>query len=110
MIRDIKKVYLALAALGFILPYYFFIPFFTKNGFNIRLIISQLFANPISTFFELDLIITAIVFLLFSNWEAKRFEIAIWWGYLFATLLVGPSFSFPLFLYNRQVKVAGGKR
>jgi hypothetical protein len=94
-----KKVYLLLAIPGFILPYYFFILFLIDNGLNLTLIISQLFANNISTFFAVDLIITAIALMIFVFIEAKRYQMRNSWVYIISTLLVGPSFALPLFLY-----------
>lgn len=67
-----KRLYLVLAILGFVLPHYFFVGFLIENGLDLPLLFDQLFANQISTFFAVDLIITAIVFLLFSYREAQR--------------------------------------
>jgi hypothetical protein len=60
-----KKLYLLLAVIGFVLPYYFFVSFLIANGLNLQLFFSQLFANNISSFFAADLIISAIVFWIF---------------------------------------------
>ena len=97
-----KKLYLLLAVIGFILPYYFFISFLMTNGLNIQLLIDQLFANKISTFFAADLIITAIAFLVFIVWESRKDRIKNGWGYVLATLAIGPSFAVPLYLYFRE--------
>ena len=67
--------------------------------------ISQLFANNMATFFVVDPQITALVYLIFSYQAAQRYQIRRWWVYLLATLLVGLSFSFPLFLYIRYDKI-----
>ena len=72
--------------------------------------LGQLFAHSITTFFVVDLIMTAVMFILFSFLEAKRREIASWWLYLFVTLLVSPSFSFALFLFTRKNRIAGGEK
>ncbi len=93
-----KRLYLVLAILGFVLPYYSFVSFLVENGLDLPLLFDQLFVNQISTFFAVDLIITAIVFLLFSYREAQRAQMRNWWVYAVATLFVGPSFAFPLFL------------
>jgi sugar phosphate permease len=65
----------------------------------------QLFANDISAFFVVDLIITAIVFLVFMAREAGRYRMRNWWLYIVGTLVVGPSFAFPLFLYFREPRM-----
>lgn len=97
-----KRIYLFSAILGFIVPYYFLVSFLFDYGFNLPFMLESLFANDVSTFFAVDLIITAIVFLMFSYVESTRMGLGQWWPYLLATLLVGPSFSLPLFLYRRE--------
>jgi len=101
-----KRVYLILTIVGFILPYYFFISFLTANGLNLPLLVEQLFGTPISTFFAVDLLITALVFWMFLYQEAHRLQMSRWWVYIIATLLVGPSFALPLFLYFRETRLA----
>jgi hypothetical protein len=100
-----KKLYLLSAIVGFVLPYYFFVSFLTANGLNLQLLFSQLFASNISSFFAVDLIITAIVFWVFLCREAQRWQMGNWWVYILATLLVGPSFAMPLFLYFRKSRI-----
>jgi hypothetical protein len=97
-----KMVYLTAAVAGMLVPYYFWGAFLRESGLDLALLLAQLFANHISTFFAVDLIITAIVFLLFSYRESRKRGISSWWAYVLATLLVGPSFSLPLFLYQRE--------
>lgn len=100
--KMIRTLYLLLAIAGFALPYYFFLSFLIENGLDLVLLVNQLFANDISTFFAVDLLITAIVFLVFTYRESQRHGMKNWWVYIVATLLVGPSFAFPLFLYFRE--------
>ena len=59
-----KRLYLVLAVLGLAAPYTFFITFLRANGFDLRLMVNMLFDNPISTFFAVDLVISATVFLV----------------------------------------------
>jgi len=100
-----KNLYAFLAIIGFLLPYYFLVSFLLENGPNLGLLIDQLFANNISTFFAVDLIITGIVLLVFIYQDAHKLEMGNWWAYGIATLLVGPSFAMPLFLYYRESKL-----
>lgn len=97
-----RKLYLILAVIGFILPYYFFVSFLMANGLDIGLLIDQLFANKISTFFAADLIVTAIAFLVFIVWESRHGRIKHAWLYIVATLAIGPSFALPLYFYLRE--------
>jgi Protein of unknown function DUF2834 len=100
-----KRVYLVLAVAGFILPYYFLISFLTVNGLNLSLLIEQVFGTPGAAFFALDVIVTALAFWVFSYRETRRLQMSHWWGYVAATLLVGPSFALPLFLYFREGRI-----
>lgn len=97
-----KRLYLILTVVGLVLPYYFFPSFLVTNGFDLRLLLGYLFANEISSFFAVDLIITALVLLLFVFRESKRLDMQSWWVYVIATLVVGPSFAFPLFIPARK--------
>jgi hypothetical protein len=103
----IKRLYLALAVVGFVLPYYFFVSFLLVHGLDVGLLAEQLFANNISSFFAVDLIISAVVFLVFLVQESRRLGIVNWWIFVVATLAIGPSFSWPLFLYLREARVVG---
>jgi hypothetical protein len=100
-----RKLYLLLAIVGFVLPYYFFASFLIANGLNVPLLFSQLFANNISTFFAVDLIVSAIVFWAFLYRESQRYHMGHPWVYIVATLAIGPSFSLPLFLYFRESQI-----
>jgi len=100
-----RKLYLLLAIVGLVLPYYFFMSFLIVNGLDLQLFFSQLFANNISTFFVVDLVITAIVFWVFLYQEAQRWQMGNWWVYIVATLAIGSSFALPLFLYFREKRV-----
>lgn len=71
-----KKLYLVLAIIGLVVPYYFFISFLLANGLNLPLFFEQLFASPISTFFAADLIITAVVILAYVYQEAARYPMS----------------------------------
>ncbi len=96
-----KNIYLMLAIIGWVAPYYFLGQFVAAHGLNLSLLIEQLLANSISTFFAVDLVITAIVFWVWSYREAQRLNFKRWWPFVVATLTIGPSFALPLFLYVR---------
>ncbi len=100
-----RKLYLLFAVVGFVLPYYFFVSFLFTNGLNLQLFFSQIFANNISSFFAVDLIISAIVFWIFLYRESQRWQVRNWWVYIVATLTIGSSFALPLFLYFREARI-----
>ena len=100
-----KNLYLTFAILGLIVPYYFLFKFLSANGFDLPLLIQQLFANNISSFFAVDLVISIIVFWIYMVAEANKMQMKNWWLYILASLTVGLSFALPLFLYFRERKL-----
>jgi hypothetical protein len=100
-----KNIYLTLALIGLFAPYCFFFKFLDANGLDISLLVQQLFANNISTFFAVDLVISIIVFWIYIIAEANKLQMKNSWLYLLASLTVGLSFALPLFLYFRERKL-----
>lgn len=100
-----RKLYLSLAIIGFAVPYAFFLAFLRQNGLDLELFVNQLFANNISTFFAVDLIISAATFWVFLLRESQRRQMKNWWLFILATLFIGPSFAWPLFLYYREKRM-----
>jgi hypothetical protein len=103
-----KTVYLLLCTVGFAAPYAAFIAWLAEHGPNGRLFVQQLFANRISAFFALDVLVSAVVLLRFSALESRRLQLHSRWVILVATLLVGVSFGLPLFLYLRERQLEQG--
>jgi hypothetical protein len=102
-----QTIYLILASLGLVVPYWFLFQFMVGNGLNFVLLIGQLFANDISTFFAVDLIIAIIVFWIYMVSEARKLQMKNYWLYILASLTVGLSFALPLFLFFRERKLDG---
>jgi hypothetical protein len=100
-----KNIYLTLAFIGLLVPYYFLFKFLGANGLDIPLLLQQLFANNISAFFAVDLVISIIVFWFYIFAEANKLQMKNWWLYLLASLAIGLSFALPLFLYFRERKL-----
>ena len=99
---SLRHVYLLLAVIGAIVPYALFVPWLLDNGVNIARFIQDLFANNIAAFFAVDVIISAVVLLVFIYVEGRRLGMTRLWAAVVGTLLVGVSFGLPLFLYMRQ--------
>ncbi|WP_427158117.1 DUF2834 domain-containing protein [Aliinostoc sp. HNIBRCY26] len=98
----LKTIYLLLCILGTVLPYSQFLPFLLEHGLDIPLFIEQLFANRISGFFGMDVIVSSLVLWVLVFWEGTRLKMANLWIYIAANLLVGVSLGLPLFLFMRQ--------
>jgi Protein of unknown function DUF2834 len=86
-----------------VLPYSQFEPWFLEHGLNFTLFFRELFANRISAFFAIDVIVSAIVLIWFIQSEGKRLRVSLLWLPTLGTLVVGVSFGFPLFLFLRQM-------
>ncbi len=104
-----RQIYLVLAILGFIIPYYFLISFLINYGLDARLFVKQLFGTPISTFFAVDLVLSCVVFMIFSGREARRHAMSYTWMSTVALFTVGLSCALPLFLYLREPYLAETK-
>lgn len=100
-------LYLVLCVSGTILPYIQFIPFLRDHGLNLSLFIQQLFANRISGFFGMDVIVSSVVLWVFVYSEGRRLRMRYLWIYVASNLLVGVSLGLPLFLLMRQIRLDG---
>lgn len=97
--------YLILCILGTVLPYSQFVPFLLEQGFDLKLLFEQLFANRISAFFGMDVIVSSLVLWMFVFGEGSHLKMKNLWIYIASNLLVGVSFGLPLFLLMRQRKL-----
>lgn len=100
----LRHAYLILCVVGTLLPYSQFVPWFLRHGLDLSLFFHQLFANPVSSFFGLDVIVSAIALWVFVLVEGARLRMRLQLLLLpiLASLLVGVSLGLPLFLYLRQ--------
>jgi uncharacterized protein DUF2834 len=100
-----KTIYLALCFVGAILPYWQFVPWVVDHGIDLPLFVRQLFANRISAFFGMDVLVSAVVLIVFMRRESARLSIRHRWIPVLAVLTVGVSLGLPLFLYLRELKL-----
>lgn len=100
----IKYLYLLLSLLGLMVPMSQFFMFLTKYGLNTHYFLELLAANSVSRFVTLDLVIASLVFFVLVTAEGKRKHMKNLWIYFLCAICIGLSFSFPLFLYARELK------
>jgi hypothetical protein len=100
-----KHVYLVLCVAGILLPYSQFIPFLREHGLDLNLFLAQLFANRVSGFFGLDVIVSSLVLWVFVSVDGRRYGVRHLWAPILANLAVGVSLGLPLFLYLRERRV-----
>jgi hypothetical protein len=101
-----KHLYLLLCVLGAVLPLSQLLPFLREHGLDARLIIEQLFANRISAFFGLDVIVSSVVLWVFVAVDGRRSGVTHLWAPIGASLMIGVSLGLPLFLYLRERRSA----
>ena len=87
-----KKLYAALAILGFLLP------MSQLFGMDLGTFFGQALANPVSRMLTFDLAVSCVIFWIFVFTQAVRHR----WLYVVLTLLVGLSFALPMFLLARE--------
>jgi hypothetical protein len=99
-----RTIYLCLCAAGTIVPYWQLLPFLRAHGLDLRLMVEQLFAAPVSAFFGADVIVSSLVLAVFVIVDAQRHGVRHLWAPILGTLLVGVSLGLPLYLYLRERK------
>jgi hypothetical protein len=97
-----KNIFLILAIIGFIAPYFFFLQVPPESVMNISGLIQPLFTNNFMKGIGMDLMVSVTAFWTYVLIEANRLQMKNHWVYPLATLLVGLSFALPLFLYFRE--------
>lgn len=98
-----KTLYFTLCLAGLVIPYVEFVPWLHQHGLNLALFVRELFANRIGAFFGMDVIVSAVVLIVFTRIESKRLAIRNRWLVIVAVLTVGVSLALPLFLYLREL-------
>jgi hypothetical protein len=83
-----------------------FAPWVMENGLDLGKFFGELFSTTIGGFFGLDVIVSAVVLLIFASVETLRLKISghrqILSAVFIATFVAGVSSGFPLLLYFRQ--------
>jgi hypothetical protein len=97
-----KNIYLFLSFLGAAIPYSQFVPWIMENGLHVGLLMRQLFANRISAFFGLDVLVSSAVLLVFMRVEGKLLRMRFRWLPIVGLCAVGVSLALPLFLFFRE--------
>lgn len=91
-----RNVYLALAVLGTVVPYVFFMQFFAAHGIDLPAFVAALVANPAASGFTADIVISSAVFWV---WMFSHRDGPNPWPFIAANLLVGLSLALPLYLW-----------
>ncbi len=97
-----KKLYLLLAIIGAIVPYFFFFQFIQAEGVNIPAFISALFANGAAAGFSADLLLASFIFWLFMFRQVKESNGPKPYIFIVLNLTIGLSCALPAYLYTRE--------
>ena len=89
--------------LGGAIPMGLLVLYFTQTPFPVDNIVVSLFANPLMSGFTADLVLSTIVFLVWTFVEYRR-DLLKWLVLLFASCFVGLSFALPLHLLMKYGK------
>ncbi len=104
-----KLIYFILSVLGVVLPLSQFVPWVYQHGLNLPLLIDEAFGDRISAFAWLDVIVSAIVVLVFIVWEGSRIGMTRLWIPVVGLFSIGVSLGLPLFLLLREMHLAAEK-
>lgn len=97
-----RALYLFLAVLGAVLPYFFFLRLFAEPGATLDDFVRQLLVTDPAKGFTADLLVSSAVFWIWSFREARVRAMRHWWAYVVVNLTIGLSCALPLFLFFRE--------
>ncbi|HET6639639.1 MAG TPA: DUF2834 domain-containing protein [Gemmatimonadota bacterium] len=103
----LRHLYLGLCAAGAVLPCSQLVPWLQDHGLDLRLLFEELFSTRIGAFFGLDVLVSGLVLFVFIALEGRRLGVRNLWLPVVATVAIGVSLGFPLFLYMRQHELDG---
>lgn len=98
----LRNFYIAMAVVGTVVPWIFFGSFFAAAGLDLPAFVGGLFANGAAAGFSIDVLLSILVFWVWSFTDARRHAIRNWWLVVPAGCLVGLSLALPLYLALRD--------
>ncbi len=98
-----KKLYLLLAIVGAIVPYFFFFQFFQAEGVSIAAFISALFVNGAAGGFSADLLLASFIFWVFMFRQFKESNGPKPYLFIVLNLTIGLCCALPAYLYANEI-------
>lgn len=95
--NNFKNVYLTLAIIGAVVPYYFFLRHFAATGYALLDFLAAVFATPAASGFAADLLITSFVFWIYMFKQDD--ESPQPWPFILLNLSIGLSCALPAYLF-----------
>lgn len=81
-----KALYLLLCVVGTLLPFTQFIPWLATYGLDVPLLMQQISADRLSAFAWLDVLVSALVLIVFICVESRRLRMRCGWVFLWHCL------------------------
>lgn len=100
-----QTIYAILCILGTAWPLAQFVPWLADHGLDIPLFVQEAVATPVASFAWSDLLVSAVVVVVFTLAEGHRLGMRHAWASLLG-LAVGVSLALPLFLLMRERHLA----
>ncbi|NKF23120.1 DUF2834 domain-containing protein [Solimonas sp. C16B3] len=100
-------LYATLCVAGTVLPLLSFAPWLREHGLAIPLLLQQAFAEPISAFAWMDVLVSAAALLALIVVEGRRLGMRHLWLPIVGLFAVGVSLGLPLFLLLRELHLCG---
>lgn len=98
----LNRFYIVAMIVGAVVPWWFFGTWIGQNGLDVAGFIADISANGATSGFSADLLITSAVLWVWSYIDGRQVGVSHWWIIIPATLFVGLSLAFPLYLYLRS--------
>ena len=106
----LKHLYLTLSILGICYTWYYNIQYFnTVENASFIGFLEDAQQNFAGKSFGADLTVVVLTFFAFLIPESLRLKIKYWWLLIPLTFLIAIAFTFPLFLYLREIKLEKDK-
>lgn len=105
---DRARLYLALAVVGAVVPYLFFLDHFRAEGLDVVAFVTALFENGAAGGFTADLLIASPVFWLFMATDARERGVGAVWPFVVLNLTIGLSCALPAYLWRRESAAQAG--
>jgi hypothetical protein len=94
-----KKIYLLLAIVGAVVPYWFFVQHFAQSGLDLLIFLNAVIANHAAAGFAADLVISSFVFWIFMFARRGRGQGPKPTLFVLLNLTIGLSCALPAYLY-----------
>lgn len=92
----VRNVYLLMAVIGAVAPYWFFIDFFRTEGLNLVFFLQATYANGAAGGAMTDLVLSSVVFWIFM---ARQKDGPRAWPFILINLGIGLSCALPAYLW-----------